>query len=250
MVTITPVDDENKDDFSFESLIGDKLLKDVKGTPVPTKEVLNTDDTSIVALYFSAHWCPPCKRFTPMLTDFYNAAKEAKCGIEIVFVSSDRNQEEFDEYYGAMPWLAMPIEGSAEMKIKLSQQLGVTGIPTIAVFDLKTGEFIAGGTARDDVVQSWRYPEKVIARIAKWKAMERHPIEEASKLMDLGSTAGFSFGSILRFLAKNPLIIFGLIYLYKSLTKTEIFDDGTSKLPIVEEVMPDSEFESEFDSEF
>ena len=25
----------------------------------------------IVLIYFSAHWCPPCRAFTPMLKDFY-----------------------------------------------------------------------------------------------------------------------------------------------------------------------------------
>ncbi len=26
-----------------------------------------------VMLYFSAHWCPPCKRFTPVLSEWYIA---------------------------------------------------------------------------------------------------------------------------------------------------------------------------------
>lgn len=25
----------------------------------------------IVLIYFSAHWCPPCRAFTPVLKDFY-----------------------------------------------------------------------------------------------------------------------------------------------------------------------------------
>ena len=99
MVTITPVDEDNKDVFSIESLLGPTLLKDVKGSPVPTeKAALKSNKSGIVALYFSASWCPPCQRFTPLLIDFYNAAKEAKSGFEIVFISSDRGTEEFEEY--------------------------------------------------------------------------------------------------------------------------------------------------------
>jgi nucleoredoxin len=102
MVTITPVDENNKDVFSIESLLGPTLLKDVKGSPVSTaKEALKSNKSGIVALYFSASWCPPCQRFTPILIDFYNAAKEAKCGFEIVFVSSDRGTEEFEKYVSA-----------------------------------------------------------------------------------------------------------------------------------------------------
>ena len=29
----------------------------------------------LILIYFSAHWCPPCKRFTPILKEFYDKAK-------------------------------------------------------------------------------------------------------------------------------------------------------------------------------
>jgi nucleoredoxin len=60
-----------------------------------------------VALYFSAHWCPPCCRFTPMLAEAYTSDLSAK-GLEVVFISSDKDQASFDEYFGTMPWLALP----------------------------------------------------------------------------------------------------------------------------------------------
>jgi len=25
----------------------------------------------VILIYFSAHWCPPCRGFTPVLKDFY-----------------------------------------------------------------------------------------------------------------------------------------------------------------------------------
>jgi nucleoredoxin len=54
-----------------------------------------------VGVYFSAHWCGPCKAFTPKLVEWY-AANSAD--IEIVFASSDRNQAAFDSYFAEMPW--------------------------------------------------------------------------------------------------------------------------------------------------
>lgn len=29
------------------------------------------DEVDIICYYFSAHWCPPCRQFTPVLADFY-----------------------------------------------------------------------------------------------------------------------------------------------------------------------------------
>jgi nucleoredoxin len=49
---------------------------------VSTVEAL---DGKAVMIYFSAHWCPPCRRFTPMLVQSYNQMKAAGKNVEIVF---------------------------------------------------------------------------------------------------------------------------------------------------------------------
>ena len=48
--------------------------------------------------------CPPCRTFSPLLKEFYNTCKD---DVEVVFVSSDKDETSFSEYYGKMPWLAM-----------------------------------------------------------------------------------------------------------------------------------------------
>ena len=44
-----------------------------------------------IGLYFSAHWCPPCRGFTPKLVEWYNTNK-AERNLEIIFVSLDRDK--------------------------------------------------------------------------------------------------------------------------------------------------------------
>ena len=51
-----------------------------------------------VGIYFSAHWCPPCRGFTPQLAASYTDHLKAK-DLEIVFVSSDRDEPSFKEYF-------------------------------------------------------------------------------------------------------------------------------------------------------
>merc|ERR1711957_903371 len=85
-----------------------------------------------IGLYFSAHWCPPCRGFTPKLAEFYNNGLKDK--MEIIFISSDRDQASFDDYFKEMPWLALDYS-KREEKAALSEAMGVEGIPTFAVIN-------------------------------------------------------------------------------------------------------------------
>jgi len=111
------------------NLLGEKLVSgsDEKAT----SNVLAS--CSAVALYFSAHWCPPCRSFTPKLAEWYSQNLKNK-GLEIVFVSSDRDEAAFKEYYGEMPWAALPYS-DRERKEALSKKFKVQGIPTVVILD-------------------------------------------------------------------------------------------------------------------
>jgi len=112
---------------SFSTLFGDQLQG--KAGSVATAKAL--DGKSGVLVYFSAHWCPPCRGFTPKLAEFYTKHAAAK-GFEVVFVSSDRDQKAFDEYYAEMPWLALPFS-DRDAKGALSKKYKVKGIPSLVV---------------------------------------------------------------------------------------------------------------------
>ncbi|BBN06337.1 nucleoredoxin [Marchantia polymorpha subsp. ruderalis] len=89
-----------------------------------------------VGLYFSAHWCPPCRGFTPKLIAVYEQLKQQGKPFEIIFISSDRDEEAFNKYYGSMPWLALPYsdrQPKRTTKQKLSEYFDVKGIPTLVI---------------------------------------------------------------------------------------------------------------------
>merc|ERR1712083_428919 len=86
-----------------------------------------------IGIYFSAHWCPPCRGFTPKLAEMYKDAFEAK-GMAIVFVSSDKDEGAFKEYFGEMPWFACPY-AARDRKEALSKKFKVQGIPSFVILD-------------------------------------------------------------------------------------------------------------------
>ena len=88
-----------------------------------------------LALYFSAHWCGPCRGFTPKLKELYESMKAAgRDDFEFIFVSSDRDQAAFDQYLGEMPWCALPFS-NRKGKAALSKRFQVEGIPTLVTID-------------------------------------------------------------------------------------------------------------------
>ena len=107
---------------------------------------------SIIRLYFSAKYCPPCRSFTPLLAGAYNAHKRHLLSnvdddddeIEVVFVSFDSTSRECNEYKSTMPWPAVPFDNLWRMGIKdsLARGFGIRSIPTLIVLDGQSGEVV------------------------------------------------------------------------------------------------------------
>jgi len=110
---------------SFEELFGDSLVNQ-KGEPVDT----STLDGKLVGVYFSAQWCPPCRAFTPSLVQL---AKSEKNDFQVVFVSSDRSEEDQFKYMKEykMDWPTVR-HGAPEVQ-KLRRAFSVSGIPKLVI---------------------------------------------------------------------------------------------------------------------
>ena len=101
----------------------EELLKHVPQLIDPkTDEKVQTNklwenDVKTIGFYFSAHWCSPCREFTPKLSELYKEFKSTSDLFDIVFVSSDNDEKSFDEYRKEMPWLAVPLNFGAPIEV-------------------------------------------------------------------------------------------------------------------------------------
>ena len=79
-------------------LLGQTLQTKDKGIIVThDNKVLLPETKTIVGLYFSALWCPPCEQFLKDLIIFYANLKESHPHFEIVFISSDKDERQFKQ---------------------------------------------------------------------------------------------------------------------------------------------------------
>ena len=145
---------------SIYALFG-KELKNAKKKDVPVDAL--TD--KIIGVYFSAHWCPPCRGFTPVLVKFHNELTKQNKAFEVVFVSSDRDKKSMYNYMkeAKMPWLALPY--GDKHKETLAKKFNVRGIPKLVILNAKgelitengRGDVSEGNTA---IFDKWSAPKK------------------------------------------------------------------------------------------
>eukprot|EP00438_Fugacium_kawagutii_P025791 Skav209816 [mRNA] locus=scaffold2424:39234:39956:+ [translate_table: standard] len=132
----------------MDLLIGEKLHRnDGDGL----SEVNTLTLRGIVVLYFSAHWCGPCRSFTPQLRKFYERAKSDGRAVEVVFISSDHDEKSFKEYFATMPWHAIPYADRGRQK-HMAALCQIRGIPGVALLDAQTGGLL-DLNARSKVMQ-------------------------------------------------------------------------------------------------
>ena len=126
----------------IEEMFGPQLTN-VKGEKVDA----NALNGKIVGLYFSAHWCGPCRSFTPLLVKFRDDMVKQGKNFEVVFISFDKNETAMQGYMkdAKMQWLAVPFD--SPRKNKIANKYGVGGIPTLIILAPDGSTITSGGRA-------------------------------------------------------------------------------------------------------
>ena len=154
------------------SLFGSNLIK-ADGVEIKSEE-LSTNTGAVLGLYFSAHWCPPCRKFTPKLAEVYENLKKSSQDFEVVFISSDSSDDEFKSYLKEMPWPAIPFDKES-VKDSCSEKYDVEGYPTLVLINAETGDVISsdGTTLIEECgAEGFPFNEKRIDECRKEKKLK------------------------------------------------------------------------------
>jgi nucleoredoxin len=65
---------------------------------------------------------------------FYDAVNASQKQVEVIYVSRDKNPDQFNEYYSEMPWIAVPFEDKARIAA-LGARYQIQQIPALILID-------------------------------------------------------------------------------------------------------------------
>lgn len=126
----------------FAGLVGDRFVR-LQGGQFSSARI--EPDVDVVAVYFGASWCGPCRAFVPELKRAYPELRDRR--VEVVFVSDDAGCEAHRDYIARsrMPWLALPCgrRGSAKLRA-----LRGAALPGLIAFD-RQGRTVANSWRED-----------------------------------------------------------------------------------------------------
>ncbi|HJT81013.1 MAG TPA: thioredoxin-like domain-containing protein [Chthoniobacterales bacterium] len=125
-------------------------------------------------LYFSAHWCGPCRKFTPGLVNYYNDMVTKHPEVELIFVSADKSPFGMETYMreANMPWPAIDFQ-------KRSQKAGIQkyagqSIPHLVLVD-SNGNVLADSLRDEQKLGPQGVLQALDTRLAGGKSVAQGP---------------------------------------------------------------------------
>jgi thiol-disulfide isomerase/thioredoxin len=97
------------------------------------KELISSDiltKVNVIGLLFSASWCPPCQSLEKDLINFYTEINKNEKVFEIIQISNEKTEKEFDESANN-PWLYVPFNDG--FMYELVEDYNVKHLPTFII---------------------------------------------------------------------------------------------------------------------
>ena len=107
--------------------------------PLEDAAALGGEDLQFIGVFFSAEYCPPCKRFVEPIQEF----KQEMCAdgrFQLILVNCDKRELEFSQHLAAMPEvLAMPFNTDDALLARLEEGSNANVIPKLSVYAVEKG---------------------------------------------------------------------------------------------------------------
>jgi len=148
---------------AFEAEVTDHLVR-VEDGALQQVDAASINSKDYYVFYFSAKWCPPCRKFTPKLAEFYDQAIGHHDNFEVIFISSDRNEAAMKGYmsdYG-MNFLARSFD-ERKSSDAINKYKG-NGIPQLLILD-KNGNVVADSYEDGEYVGPYKPLETLKAKL-------------------------------------------------------------------------------------
>lgn len=128
-------DEDKEDEFNPVKALAKISLTNAGGKKI--KGASSVANKKYIALYFSAHWCGPCRAFTPELVKFRNHCVQNGLPFEVIFISHDKSKDEMSKYMSEaeMKWPAVPYD--SPLRGQIQKHFKVGGIPTLILLNGK-----------------------------------------------------------------------------------------------------------------
>ena len=115
---------------ALRGLFGSDLL-----THEGKKANLSDLNDKIIAIYFSASWCPPCRAFSPLLVDLADRLRAEGKPFALVLVGRDQTKQKALDYMKSHKMTGYLVPPEADANKSLCTLYRVSGIPYLVIVD-------------------------------------------------------------------------------------------------------------------
>lgn len=105
---------------------------------------------SIIGLFFTGSWCPPCEKFAQELIEVYNDANSKEKVMEIIQVSNEKNEKDFADAILDKPWIF--VQYNDNFIDFLVNDYKVTHLPILLI--MRKDRNMISDTGRRDVAEN------------------------------------------------------------------------------------------------
>uniref|UniRef100_A0A8V5GUR1 Uncharacterized protein n=1 Tax=Melopsittacus undulatus TaxID=13146 RepID=A0A8V5GUR1_MELUD len=154
---------------------GKVLVSNRERDEVETEQELQRAlDNKVLLLYFGSGQCPRCRRFAPLLKDFFLRLTDEfyvdrASQLGLVYVSRDETEEQRSAFLRSMPerWLALPFGDAFGRYGRL--RFSISEVPAVVVLK-PNGEVIVGNAVEEirsmgpACFQSWQEAAELVDR--------------------------------------------------------------------------------------